>query len=72
MWDERDYRTALEFTDGEVASFVAGVEAGEFDPTVLAPGGKGPGRPPESTLAASGGTSGPAPHPDSAKPSTAI
>lgn len=59
MWDERDYGTALEFTDAEVAAFLAGVDGGEFDPPVLAPDGKGPGRPPGSTLAASGGDSVP-------------
>lgn len=41
-------------------AFVAGVKDGEFDVSALPrPDGDGPGRPPESTLAASGGDSVP-------------
>lgn len=48
----------LVLSAAEWAAFVAGVKDGEFDVSALPrPGGDGPGRPPESTLTASGGDS---------------
>lgn len=72
MWDERDYGTGLEFTDAEVAAFLAGVDGGEFDPPVLAPGGDGPACACSHSLAGADASPVPASHLDSGGPSTAV
>jgi hypothetical protein len=64
MWHERDWFTALEFTDAEVDAFVAGINGGEFDPDVLASGvhdtdEAGRARPSAPSVAASGADSVP-------------
>lgn len=65
MLSRDDARTMLMFDRAEIDAFRDGVRRDEFDPPALAsgihsPGGDGPGRPPGSTLAASGGDSVPA------------
>jgi hypothetical protein len=51
---------ALTLTASEWVAFIAGVEAGEFDPTVLAPDGNGLPRACSAPLASSCGDSVPA------------
>ena len=59
-WHADDPAVVLDFDRTEIDAFLAGVNAGEFKPDVLASGGDVPGRPPALPLAGFGADSAPA------------